>query len=1298
MKFHDLPSIEERFRKDNARILNPFSVSIPGDPFTLDGLVYKPARTGYYYPTEYAKQRICLHFTAGNLRSDILSLTRQNYHVSVPFVIARDGTIYQLHPSKCWSGHLGKGIGNTGTGNQMDKTTIGIEISNYGLLHERDGNLETIYSRLKNTATGKAGPPDLYCALSEKEAYTRLDTPFRGEKYYPAYTPEQMESTIILLRYLTAKYNIPRKFLPESKRFTPTSEVISFKGIVTHVNFRTSGKWDIGPAFDWAQLMAGVNAEEFKPKYKSAQRSLARPLNEAEVDELFEKDLIQMRSRGVNPEKEEAKDNDDYNPNDYDELPAKEKLTQPSAGKIYALLVGINNYQQVNKLSGCVNDVKKWEKYLNGLSDKTVELKILLNEEATKKNIANAFENHLGQASKTDTVLFFYSGHGTQEDAAEYWQESDDKLECLVCYDGNAADSPEFLMTDKEQRYLLQRLFKKTGAHLVTIFDCCHSGDNTRGRLRLAASPEKARQKFIVTSSDSGAFPRRTWKDFLFGSSMKAPSKKVNINKLFPEAPHISFSACQSNEAALERGREGVFSKNLLTLLNAAGNNVNYRTLESRLKQVMRFTEEQTPKLYAPQLFANALDNGFLNRSLDQPASSAEMTYNAKKGWQLNRGAIHNVQVGEVIQVFESGSASEPVPATVKEVFIDHSSVEPQRALNKKKNWHAMIPNLLLRKIRLQLDNWHGHPADTKALVNEIIQRAGGYYTLEGESEHAGHDPDYSLVLRNAEVIITPPDNLFRPLIRPMLLATEKDVPRVVDALIHMARWHFIKELENQNPQAAFPVFPVDVQVDQLSGKSFRKQSVNNDTVQLKLTKSGENWGGKIRVKLTNRFDAPLYVAALYLDKHFSSMAELIPDSVHLLEAGASVYLEVNGSNELELQLGEQEQQYNWPVITEYIKVIASETVFATDALRLNPLPAPYVLSDQHARGKGLIKVSAPSSKRIDLKKWQTQTLAMMLANPSYNTISRGTLKAMLEYDEMSLFAAGIYYDVVPDEDGQPRNMQLKKGIKVPDDERGIVDDLKLVVANTIETMQRRLLYNRLKNSDRTRIVAEGDSWFQYPILVKDTLDHLYKLYAVRSYAEAGDTLQNYMKKREYLKGLKSEKPVFYLVSGGGNDILGKQFKDFLRSNPDTAENSPAKYLNEDFFKKLDLLQNWYEEMFNEILNLYPNLYILTHSYDYVIPVDTNLEPGKMSWLGKYMIEKGMASQAERKNLIAYMLDLFNEKLIAVVNKHKGRAFYIDVRGLTRDHQWFDEIHPTNEGFASIADQFVEVIESVKKN
>ena len=68
------------------------------------------------------------------------------------------------------------------------------------------------------------------------------------------------QSGALLLRYGTARYEIPRKFLPVRKRYLADPDAAHFKGIVSHVNFRSRDKWDIGPAFDWARVMEGVRA------------------------------------------------------------------------------------------------------------------------------------------------------------------------------------------------------------------------------------------------------------------------------------------------------------------------------------------------------------------------------------------------------------------------------------------------------------------------------------------------------------------------------------------------------------------------------------------------------------------------------------------------------------------------------------------------------------------------------------------------------------------------------------------------------------------------------------------------------------------------------------------------------------------------------------------------------------------------------------------------------------------------------------------------------------------------------
>src|SRR5688572_1948045 len=467
MRHSSLNAFEEKFlltANNGEYNLRKISVPIPGEDLKLEGYLCTPAnRSGYYYDREYPKERIVIHYTAGNLKSDLSTLTTHNRHVSVPFVIARDGTIYQLFSSKFWSGHLGKGLGNTNTNNAEDKRTIGIELSNYGFLSEKSGNLETYYSRQKN-ANGTIGLVDVYCSLTDTGAYEKLNTPFREQSYYATHTDAQYQSLIILLRYLTAQYNIPRQFLPEDIRYQATSEVLNFKGIVTHINYRKDGKWDVGPAFNWKAVIEGVQAAEFKPVILRDSGPATRgtvteiPItSEGEVDELLPKAMdpaMENESYAEIPRSVEVEED------------AEKIASTPRKKKLFALLVGIDQYEgdiilnhevTFPALSGCVPDSKKMKAYLENDPSFIADVKLVTNKQATKAEVVRLFKEHLGQAKEGDVALFFYSGHGTQEWADTAWTEDTDGfLECIVCYYDNNAD--EFLLSDKELRFLIHEL------------------------------------------------------------------------------------------------------------------------------------------------------------------------------------------------------------------------------------------------------------------------------------------------------------------------------------------------------------------------------------------------------------------------------------------------------------------------------------------------------------------------------------------------------------------------------------------------------------------------------------------------------------------------------------------------------------------------------------------------------------------------------------------------------------------------------------------------------------------------
>lgn len=222
------------------------NVRIPGtnEYISVTDCVRENGDKSYYYEEVTPKKKIILHFTMGYLKGDIATLT--NGHVSVPFVIGRNGIIYNLFASKYWSYHLGPNAigGNTA----MSRECIGIELSNIGPLKKIGNNLVTTYS---NT--------DIYCTTDETQHYIRLATPYRGYEYYAKFTDAQYAATSKLIRFLCAKYSLPKTFVAAAKRHNimTAAEFTGFSGIATHVNCRTD-KVDIGPAFDWDRVIANV--------------------------------------------------------------------------------------------------------------------------------------------------------------------------------------------------------------------------------------------------------------------------------------------------------------------------------------------------------------------------------------------------------------------------------------------------------------------------------------------------------------------------------------------------------------------------------------------------------------------------------------------------------------------------------------------------------------------------------------------------------------------------------------------------------------------------------------------------------------------------------------------------------------------------------------------------------------------------------------------------------------------------------------------------------------------------------
>jgi lysophospholipase L1-like esterase len=245
-------------------------------------------------------------------------------------------------------------------------------------------------------------------------------------------------------------------------------------------------------------------------------------------------------------------------------------------------------------------------------------------------------------------------------------------------------------------------------------------------------------------------------------------------------------------------------------------------------------------------------------------------------------------------------------------------------------------------------------------------------------------------------------------------------------------------------------------------------------------------------------------------------------------------------------------------------------------------------------------------------------------------------------------------------------------------------------------------------------LVAEGDSWFNYPWtdilrLLED--EHGYD---VESVAHFGDTVEEMAYSGGQLERFsrllekqlrRGRVPKAILLSGGGNDLAGTEFGMLL----DHAR-SAAAGLNEQVASGIidqrgrlayitilsavtEICQEW----------LRRPLPILIHGYDYAVPDGRGFLGGWAflpgPWLEPGFRVKGFARMQVRKAIVRDLVDRFNMMLQGVAALPEfSHVNYIDLRktlSTGRDYKqyWDNEVHPTAEGFRLVTDRFVTVLD-----
>lgn len=241
----------------------------------------------------------------------------------------------------------------------------------------------------------------------------------------------------------------------------------------------------------------------------------------------------------------------------------------------------------------------------------------------------------------------------------------------------------------------------------------------------------------------------------------------------------------------------------------------------------------------------------------------------------------------------------------------------------------------------------------------------------------------------------------------------------------------------------------------------------------------------------------------------------------------------------------------------------------------------------------------------------------------------------------------------------------------------------------------------------RINIVAEGDSWFDYPrkyVLSgapSNVVDHIQRRTKRRANLlrlecngdEALEILSGDQKSRlcSVLEGaVELGNPVdLLLFSGGGNDVAGRYRLDLvLKPNASRATTASECFLAGKLRERIKQLELAYKELIHLCARYSPETVIVTHTYDRPFP---DGRPAKFlkvirrgPWLKDLLVAAGVPKRLHRP-ATSYLIDEFATMVTGLAPKSGGRLVVADTRGTLTKNKWKDEMHPNSGGFGELA-------------
>ncbi len=261
----------------------------------------------------------------------------------------------------------------------------------------------------------------------------------------------------------------------------------------------------------------------------------------------------------------------------------------------------------------------------------------------------------------------------------------------------------------------------------------------------------------------------------------------------------------------------------------------------------------------------------------------------------------------------------------------------------------------------------------------------------------------------------------------------------------------------------------------------------------------------------------------------------------------------------------------------------------------------------------------------------------------------------------------------------------------------------------------------------RVNIVAIGDSWFAFtdgnllfPLRVAMQRSRARPATNLLNLAQPGNdanTAVSGVIKRDFADVLRYRDYGirFILLSGGGNDVLGRNDIDRLLREPvpPADPSAPETYFDQPTLeRKLEGIRIAYEEILDMRETWAPEAIVVTHTYARVKPSGrpASVEIASFGvevdgpWIAPFLQEKGIVDERIQQEVMDYLLGRVNETIRNVLSSHRGgRApiVIVDTRNTVpalepgNPEHWQDEIHPTPMGFDILGHQVIRCMQRV---